>query len=660
MLGYRFDPLPTGSPAPLPALGSTPVQDGVFYRVWAPRAVTVAVRQVSANSRTVELAPDSAQYPLEGCGNGYFSGLVPNMEAGALYTYLLDGTLERPDPASRCQPQGVHGPSQVLDPFSHSWQDSDWRGMALTNFIIYELHVGTFSPAGTFAGIEQRLDYLCELGITAVELMPVAQFPGGRNWGYDGVYPYAVQMSYGGAEGLKSLVDACHRRGLAVILDVVYNHLGPEGNYLHAFGPYFTDRYRTPWGDAVNFDGPGSDGVRKYFIGNALFWIEEYHIDALRLDAVHGIFDFGARHILDELSEAVRDRAAMLGRQAYVIAESDLNDSRLIRPRREGGYALDAQWNDDFHHALHTMLTGERQGYYEDFGAFAQLRTAFAEGFVYAGDFSPYRQRRYGNDASDIDPLRFVVCSQNHDQVGNRKDSDRLAQHLDLERLKLAAGTVLLSPFLPLLFMGEEYGETAPFQYFVSHGDAALIEAVRRSRKAEFASFGWAGEVPDPQAEATFQASRIDIGLRHQGRHALLYSFYRRLIALRKKNACLGVVSRQSCTETQAGEGPVLLVARDAGDRRSLCILNFATAAVVVDLPGPGGWEVLLDSSGSEWGGPGVLPQGEGSGAGGISYGANPMSVAVLLTGNQSYQYDDQGLNITPPFLRPRATPLEN
>jgi maltooligosyltrehalose trehalohydrolase len=585
----------------------------------------------------MELAGDSFQSPLlsdrDGEEYGYFSGLVAGMKAGDRYTFLLDGTLERPDPASRCQPQGVHGPSQVLDPSAHLWQDAGWQGMELSEFIIYELHVATFSPAGTFSGAEQQLDYLCELGITAVELMPVAQFPGERNWGYDGVYPFAIQTSYGGADGLKSLVDACHRRGLAVILDVVYNHLGPEGNYLHAFGPYFTDRYQTPWGEAVNFDGPSSDGVRDYFIANALYWIEEYHIDALRLDAVHGIFDFSARHLLEELAEAVHRLGATLSRKVYVIAESDLNDSRLIRPRSQGGYALDAQWHDDFHHALHTLLTEERQGYYQDFGKFEHLHRAFSEGFVYNGGFSPFRQRRHGNDASDIDPLRFVVFSQNHDQVGNRQEGDRLTRHLDLERLKLVAGAVLLSPFLPLLFMGEEYGEIAPFHYFVSHGDPALIEAVRRGRQEEFPSFGGEGEVADPQAEETFLASRLNLGLRHQERHATLFAFYRRLIALRKETPCLRVVSRQAFTVTQAGEEPVLLLVRESRGHCSLCILNFGTASVAVGLPAPDGWELLLDSSSSEWGGPGLLPPGETGRTGGPSFRVNPMSVAVLLTG---------------------------
>jgi len=583
----------------------------------------VAVRQVAAHGRTVALAAGEG---------GYFSGFVPGLEAGALYTYLLDGHLERPDPASRCQPQGVHGPSQV-PVSSHAWQDSAWRGRALADFIIYELHVGTFSPSGTFAGVKEELDYLCELGVTALELMPVTQFPGERNWGYDGVYPFAVQVSYGGADGLKDLVDACHRRGLAVILDVVYNHLGPEGNYLHAFGPYFTERYRTPWGDAVNFDGPGSDGVREYFIANALFWTREYHIDALRLDAVHSIFDFSARHILEELHEAVAAQAAALGRQVYVIAESDLNDSRLIRPRSRGGYGLAAQWNDDFHHALHTLLTGERQGYYQDFGTFAQLLTAFEEGFVYAGEFSRYRQRRHGNEAGDIDPVHFVVCAQNHDQVGNRKEGDRLASHLDLERLKLAAAAVLLSPFLPLLFMGEEYGETAPFLYFVSHGDPALIEAVRRGRQEEFATFDWKGEVPDPQAETTCEASRIDIGRRrHQGRPAWLYAFHRRLISLRQEvPGLLGVASRKACAVSRAGEAPVLLLAREHAGRRSLCLLNFGEAAITVAIPGPGRWQPLVDSSASEWGGPGVLPQGGIDKTEGGAYALNPLSVVALL-----------------------------
>lgn len=605
-----------------PALGPSSGKDGIFFRVWAPLQTSVAVRQISNENKIVQLTAER---------DGYFSGTVPSMKAGALYTYLLNGELERPDPASRCQPQGVHGPSQVPESPSYCWSDSTWQGMPLTDYIIYELHVGTFSSEGTFSGIEQRLDYLCELGITAVELMPLAQFPGKRNWGYDGVFPFAVQSSYGGATGLKRLVDACHQRGLSVILDVVYNHLGPEGNYLHAFGPYFTDRYRTPWGEAVNFDGPGSDGVRDYFISNALFWIEEFHIDALRLDAVHGIYDNSAWHILDELTQAVHQLGTRLERKVHVIAESDLNDSRFIRPHQEGGYALDAQWSDDFHHALHTITTGELQGYYEDFGKFDQLCTAFDKGFVYAGQHSRHRQRRHGNDASDLDTSRFVVFSQNHDQVGNRKDGDRLTQHFDLERLKLVAGSVLLSPFLPLLFMGEEYGETAPFQYFVSHSDPALIDGVRSGRKREFSAFGWAGEVPDPQAEETFQRSRIDVELRNKDDHATLYSFYRTVIALRKDNVSLASVCRKDCTVTRIGDEPAFMLSRKVGEFRSLCIYNFSEAPLVVDVPGSHTWQIQLDSSEKEWGGPGVLQQKSLSVADGFSYATNPMSVVVFL-----------------------------
>ena len=316
--------------------------------------------------------------------------------------------------------------------------------------MLYELHVGTFTAQGTFDAIVPHLDELKDLGITSIELMPVAQFPGDRNWGYDGVYPFAVQNSYGGPEGLKRLVNACHQRGLAVTLDLVYNHLGPEGNYLQDFGPYFTDRYRTPWGSAINFDGPESDEVRRFFIENALYWVTEFRVDALRLDAVHGIFDFSALHFLQELAAAVHEQAEQLNRRIYVIAESDLNDVRIVRSPELGGYGLDAQWNDDFHHALHTLLTGERTGYYEDFGRIQDLAKAFAEGFVYSGAYSPARRRRHGNSSKDLAAPRFVVFAQNHDQVGNRH---RLSALVSFEWLKLAAAVVLLSPFIPLLFI---------------------------------------------------------------------------------------------------------------------------------------------------------------------------------------------------------------
>jgi len=459
----------------------------VYFKVWAPKVERLSVKIISKENEK--------SFPLKKDGIGYFDGFVENVHSGDYYLYLLDEKHKYPDPASRFQPHGVHGASQVIDPNEFQWDDDGWKGIQLKNFIIYELHVGTFTKEGTFGAIISYLDYLKEFGITAIELMPVAQFPGDRNWGYDGVYPFAVQNSYGGPNGLKALVNACHRKGLAVILDVVYNHLGPEGNYLSNFGPYCTNKYKTLWGDAINFDGAYSDEVRRFFISNALYWITEYHIDALRIDAIHGMFDFSAKHFLYELTDAVHKQAETLNRNVSVIAESNLNDVRIINPVEIGGYGLDAQWNDDFHHALHTLITCENRGYYEDFGKIQHIEKAFREGFVYSSEYSKYRKRRHGSSTKDRPAHQFIVFLQNHDQVGNRAMGDRLSQSHSLEKLKLAAGVVILSPYIPLLFMGEEYGETSPFQYFVSHSDEALIEAVRKGRRDEFASFHWEGEV---------------------------------------------------------------------------------------------------------------------------------------------------------------------
>jgi maltooligosyltrehalose trehalohydrolase len=573
-------------------LGATLLPDDtVYFRVWAPRVREVAVVLPHRGGDPL---------PLTAEGNGYFSGVFTSIAEGERYLYLLDRQTARPDPASRFQPEGVHGPSRVVAADRFVWSEIGWKGMPLADYIIYELHVGTFSPQGTFDGVISRLDYLCELGITAVELMPVAQFPGERNWGYDGTYPFAPQNSYGGPDGLQRLVDACHRRGLAVVLDVVYNHLGPEGNYLHSFGPYFTDRYRTPWGDAVNFDGPDSDPVRHYFIANALYWLTEYRIDALRLDAVHGIYDFSARHILCELAEAVHRQGAALGRQVQVIAESDLNDVRLIRPRESGGYGLDAQWNDDFHHGLWALLTAERNGYYGDFGRFADLVKACREGFVYSGSYSAYRRRRHGNSSAGIPPGQLVVFSQNHDQVGNRLRGERPGEQLTVQQLKLAAATVLLSPYLPLLFMGEEYGEPAPFPYFVSHGDAALVEAVRQGRLEEFAGFARLGSPPDPQAEATFLSAKVDQQQRLQGDHRVVFGFYRELIRLRKEYAPFFRLGRENMQIVADEEERQLAVIRDAGGSRLHCLFNYSDQGRVIHpLPVGGRLRVLLDSSGN-------------------------------------------------------------
>jgi maltooligosyltrehalose trehalohydrolase len=564
------------------------------FLVWAPLVSRVEVHI---------LAPEERLVPLKKVARGYHYGIVQGVKPGTRYLYRLDGDLERPDPASKFQPEGVHGPSQVIEP-NFVWEGLHWSGIPFSHYVVYELHAGTFSAQGTFDAIAAHLDKLKDMGITAIELMPVAQFPGERNWGYDGVYPFAVQNSYGGTDGLKRLIDACHQRGLAVILDVVYNHLGPEGNYSGDFGPYFTDRYRTPWGLAINYDGPDSDEVRRFFIENALWWVTEFRVDALRLDAVHGIFDFSALHILQELASAVHEQAERLNRRIYVIAESDLNDVRLVRPPELGGYGLDAQWNDDFHHALHTLLTGESTGYYKDFGHLQDLAKAFAEGFVYSGAFSPARRRRHGNNSKDLAAERFVVFAQNHDQVGNRLKGDRLSALVSFEGLKLAAAVVLLSPFIPLLFMGEEYGETAPFPYFVSHSDPDLVEAIRRGRRAEFAYVQ--GDPPDPQAEATWQAARLDHGLRHQGRHRILFEFYKELIKLRNETRAGAGLSKDRM-EVVCLERESTLVVRGWGQEAQVAaIFHFGDTARSLKIPlPPGRWLKRLASGEAQWHGPG-------------------------------------------------------
>jgi maltooligosyltrehalose trehalohydrolase len=523
--------------------------------------------------------------------------------AGTDYCFRLEGERDRPDPASRWQPHGVHGPSRVVDPAAFAWRDGAWRGLPLEEYVTYELHVGLFSPEGTFEAVAGRLDYLQEeLGVNAVELMPVGQFPGERNWGYDGVHPFAPQASYGGPEGLKRLVEACHLRGMAVILDVVYNHLGPEGNYLREFGPYFSERYRTPWGEAVNFDWRGSDEVRRYFIDNALYWVTEYHIDCLRLDAVHGIFDGSPRHILAELAEAVHDQAAALGRAVFVVAESDLGDVRLIDPPNRCGWGLDAQWNDDFHHALHALLTGERQGYYADFGNLSQLAQAVGHGFVYEGQHSRFRGRRFGSSARGRSACRFVAFAQNHDQVGNRAAGERLSTLVPFEAAKLAAGLVLLGPNLPLIFMGEEHGDPAPFLYFTGFEDAALGEAVRRGRIEEFARFGWA-DIPDPQAVESYERSRPDWSARLTGDHARFLSLYRRLIELRRSSLALASC-RSHLEATALPEERLLVIERARGEEQFLILASFNEHPVTPHLPLPQGlWRLLLDTSGEEFGG---------------------------------------------------------
>jgi maltooligosyltrehalose trehalohydrolase len=574
-------------------LGATPlVEGGCEFVVWAPKRKQVEVVLVDDRRRFVFMERDAL---------GYWR-TVSDAKAGTKYLYRLDGSDERPDPASRFQPDGVHGPSEIVDVRDFAWTDGNWRAPALEKSVFYELHVGTFTPEGTFEAVTRQLDRLMELGITTIELMPIAQFPGAHNWGYDGTYPYAVQNTYGSPRDLQKLVDAAHGRGIGVALDVVYNHLGPEGNYLSEFGPYFTEHYRTPWGAAINFDGPDSDEVRHFFIQNALYWLEHFHVDVLRLDAIHGIFDASAFPFLAELSSAVESLSVRLGRSIHLIAESDQNDARVLRCTQDGGFGMQGVWSDDFHHAVHTLLTGEQFGYYADFGKVQHLVKTLRNGWCYAGEYSCYRKRKHGNTPPKTNPARFMVCNQNHDQVGNRAFGERLSRLVTFEDLKLAAGITLLSPFTPLLFMGEEYGETAPFQYFTSHGDEKLAEAVRQGRRADFQAFEWAKDVPDPQAEETFAASKLNQALAQQEPHRTLRRFYQMLLRFRREHD----LSRAKLSVTELASAPAVLLLFVTEVASIAAVFNFGKASVETSLDLRSGcWEKRVASGEVGWLGPG-------------------------------------------------------
>lgn len=553
----------------------------VVWRVWAPKAGQVQLvleREGCREVRGMETEP-----------YGYFALGDSDVPEGSRYMYRLGEGCELPDPASRWQPDGVHDPSAVFFPDNYPWSDSGWTGVPREELVIYELHIGTFTPEGTFDAVVPRLGQLKELGVTAVEIMPVGQFPGNRNWGYDGVYPYAVQESYGGPRALQRLVDAAHAAGLAVLLDVVYNHFGPEGCYLAQFGPYFTDRYHTPWGDAVNFDGPESDAVRRFVVANARMWVRDFHFDGLRLDAVHAIYDFGARHILAELQEGVQEVASEQGRTVHVIAETHQNDVRLIDPVERNGFGLDGVWSDDFHHSVRVLLTGNREGYYRDFGHPAHLAKAMERVFVYDGQYSPFRRRRHGNPVEDRDRSRFVVCVHNHDQVGNRALGDRSACYLPEAAQRLACGLLLVSPCVPLLFMGEEYGERHPFPFFCSFGDDNLIEAVRRGRREEFAAleFEWGEEIPDPQDPATFDSAKLAWDWPEETFHAKLRRLYVDLLAARRTLPALLDRSRTKTNilpidahDADASEKQALLVVERGGEQGVLIVANLTDRRV--------------------------------------------------------------------------------
>ena len=498
------------------------------FSVWAPEARAVAVRI------------ESVSCPLQPTDGGWWKGSVESARDQTRYFFQVDNGEPVPDPRSPYQPEGIDGPSQIVDHSRFLWTDARWQARPLSSGVIYELHIGTFTPEGTFLSTIERLDYLVALGITHVEIMPVNEFSGRAGWGYDGVDLFAPHHAYGTPDDLKQLVDACHSKGLAVLLDVVYNHFGPAGNYLSRFGPYFTDAYNTPWGSAVNLDQEGCLEVRRFFLDNAAMWLRDYHFDGLRLDAIHAYFDHSAIHFLEELSSEVDALSSHLGRYFVLIAESDLNDPRVVTPREAGGFGINAQWSDDFHHALHTVLTGENNGYYQDFGALSHLGKALTEAFVYNGAYSPNRNRRHGRPIVGLSGHHFLAYAQNHDQIGNRANGERLSHLASLGRTKIAAALVLTSAYVPMLFQGEEFGASSPFQYFTHHEDPELARKVSEGRRNEFSTFGWEPDrVPDPQDPKTFQRSKLCWDELEHPPHSELLAWHKKLISLRSMHSCL-------------------------------------------------------------------------------------------------------------------------
>jgi maltooligosyltrehalose trehalohydrolase len=566
-------------------------QGNAKIKVWAPAAENVTLR---LPGRKVDIALNKVDF-------NYWQLLTTQIKPGDIYHFIIDER-ELPDMASLSQPQGVQGPSEAINLNDFEWTDGEWKNPSQQDYIIYEIHTGTFTAEGTFEGIAKKLDHLIQLGINAIEIMPVAQFPGNRNWGYDGVFPFAVQNSYGGAKGLMQLVNTCHQKGLAIILDVVYNHIGPEGNYFSEFGAYFTDKYKTPWGDAINFDDAGCDAVRNYYIENALMWFSDFHIDALRLDAVHAIKDFSPKHILQEIKERTDQLMARTGKAHYLMVELDLNDHRFINPINKCGYGMDAQWIDEFHHALRVTAGGENDGYYSDFTGIKDLAKSYRDAYVYDGIYSPHRLKIFGNRVADNAGDQFIVFSQNHDQVGNRMLGERSSQLFSFEMQKLMAGAVIISPYLPLLFMGEEWSAQSPFQYFVSHGDPELVEAVRKGRKEEFAAFHAKGEAPDPQSEETFERSKLN----WNERNGTMLDYYKTLISLRKSLSALSNLNRKNLTVTCNDQQQTLMLVRWHGKQKVCCLMNFSAAEQPVDLSANESWKKVLDSADPKWDGPGT------------------------------------------------------
>lgn len=560
--------------------------------LWAPFAEKVIFHNETTKERL----------PMEQDTLGYWQLKTDRIQNDDLYRFSIDDGDLLPDPASLSQPLGVHEASQVIDLHSFSWTDRDWRNPDFGNYVIYELHTGTFSSEGNFDGITEHLDHLGKLGINAIELMPVAQFPGKRNWGYDGVFPYAVQQSYGGALRLQQLVDTCHSKGFAVILDVVYNHLGPEGNYFNAFGPYFTDKYKTPWGSAINFDDAYCDPVRRYFIENALMWLRDFHIDALRLDAVHAIKDFSPVHIVKEINDTVAMFNIAAGVRKYLIAETDLNQSIFVQDTSQGGYGVRAQWCDEFHHSLRVAAGQERTGYYADFDGITDLAKSIKDAYVFTGQYSFHRHRNFGTSTAGISGDHFVVFGQNHDQVGNRMLGERISRLVSFDMQKLMAAVVLTAPFVPLLFMGEEWGATTPFQYFIDHSDKDLIKAVDRGRKEEFAQFQTAGEPAPAHEESTFLNAKLDWNELSVAQHKTMLAYYEFLIKLRQTHPALMNYDRYSIEVVADADKEILIMERSFKEQRIYCLYNFSRELREVKLKEnifP--LQVLLCSSEERW-----------------------------------------------------------
>lgn len=582
-----------------------------------------------AQEMSVHLLRDDRVVPLEKDEWGYFSGIIEGIQPGDTYFYSIDGaregSRERPDPASRYQPEGVHGPSQIIDPH-FAWTDAGFHPPTLRNTVFYELHIGTVTPEGTFQSLIPHLPRLRALGITTIELMPVAHCPGTRNWGYDGVGLFAPMNAYGTPDDFKALVNAAHNYGLAVFLDVVYNHLGPEGNYLWDYGPYFTNRYRGSWGDSVNFDGHGSDEVRRFFIENAIYWLDEFHIDGLRLDATHALLDFTAVPFLEDFTAQVHDWAEAHNRRVLLVAENDSSDRKIVLPQAVGGRGLDGQWLDYFHHTVHTTLTGEVSGYFANYGEFRMMTKVLRDRFAMTGEYSRVHGRKHGTPARDIPADRYVVCVQNHDQVGNRRLGDRLYGRSGFEAAKLAAGYLLTSPYTPMLFMGEEYGEDAPFLFFTEFGDEDLIAAVRKGRKEEFAYFADQGEPPDPHDIETFYRSKLNHDLRHEGEHAILYKLYGTLLALRRDIPALTNPHPTATTVYDDVPNRIFCLERTGSGSAVRMIFNWnLDRPQTFTMPGSGHqWRKILDSCDAAW-----RIDGESHASAPESLGASPFTLTL-------------------------------